>query len=389
LVISDVACESEPDPAIRNDETLRGECIAGALSTPHLVGLLEESGFEAVMLLKRFPYRQIRGHAFFSLTYSALKPASVEPVSVIYRGPLPFIMTGGGRLIQKGAVASLDRRQAELLGDQVFLLDETGKVVNIEAENTCACCRAPEDEAAGGKATFMVLEPGKHPSGCRVCGAPLAYERYPQERRCAYCGLPFSTNSHCQEGHYVCDRCHGQDALAVIRHICLHTDETDMIRLLERIRRHPAIPVHGPEHHAMVPGIILAVYRNLGGEIPETLVETGISRGGNIAGGFCGFMGICGAAVGVGIAFSLLLDANPVKPGQRQLVQSATQAALKEIAGLEAARCCQRDSWIALVKAAELSKSMLAVTLRADHRLLCEQRHQNRECLGKRCPLHP
>ena len=54
LVIADVVCETEPGPVIRNDETLRGECIAGALTQSNLVGLLEESGFEGILLNKRF-----------------------------------------------------------------------------------------------------------------------------------------------------------------------------------------------------------------------------------------------------------------------------------------------------------------------------------------------
>ena len=61
LVISDVVCETEPGPAIRNDDTLKGECIAGALTAPHLMALLEESGFESTILLKRFPYREVQG----------------------------------------------------------------------------------------------------------------------------------------------------------------------------------------------------------------------------------------------------------------------------------------------------------------------------------------
>ena len=44
LVISDVVCDREPDGAIRNDATLQGECIGGALTQKDLVGLLEESG---------------------------------------------------------------------------------------------------------------------------------------------------------------------------------------------------------------------------------------------------------------------------------------------------------------------------------------------------------
>jgi hypothetical protein len=201
--------------------------------------------------------------------------------------------------------------------------------------------------------------------------------------------MVFSANTTCEKGHYVCDQCHTEDAVAVIRHICLQTDETDVVRLFERIRSHPSIAMHGPEYHAMIPGILLCTYRNLGGDISDKVIETGILRGKGVAGGFCGFMGICGAAVGVGVAFSLLLDANPVKPSQRSTVQGATQAVLAEIAGVKAARCCQRDGFIALTKAAELSQTLLPVTLKAEYRLVCRQMRLNKECLGKTCVLHP
>jgi hypothetical protein len=161
-----------------------------------------------------------------------------------------------------------------------------------------------------------------------------------------------------------------------------------MIRLFRRIRQHPAIPVNGPEHHALVPGIILATYRNLGGNIPVSTIETGIRRGTSVAGGYCAFMGVCGAAVGVGIAFSLILEASPLTPGRRQTVQSATQSVLSEISSLKAARCCQRDSWLALTKSVTLSRRYLPISLEANQPMNCIQQHRNKECMGFSCPLY-
>ena len=384
LVIADVTCDDEPDPAIRNDENLRGECIAGALTTAHLVALLEETGFTGVMLCKRFAYRTVQGHPFFSLTYTAVKPRPETPIPVIYRGPLPALMLPDGQLLRPGAPASLDRQQADLLGEQLFQLDTAGNVLNIEAENTCACAIAPEQAETATAPTGK-----KRTTGCMVCGAPLAYQRIAQKRRCAFCGMTVAATSVCTDGHYVCDQCHAHDAVAVIRQICRHTDECDMIRLLAHIRQHPAIPMHGPEYHALVPAIVLTTYRNRGGGATPELIEAGISRGSGIAGGFCGFMGICGAAVGVGIAFSLLLDANPVRATERTTIQRATQSVLHEIAQYCAARCCQRDVWIALTRAAELSQTILPIALQADCPLVCQQMAQNNECLGRQCPLHP
>ncbi|MDY6953929.1 MAG: DUF5714 domain-containing protein, partial [Thermodesulfobacteriota bacterium] len=392
LVISDVVCDAEPDPAIRNDEILRGECIAGAMTQKDLMGILVESGFQSIHLIKRFPYRKVQGHPFFSLTYQARKPLSSEKVPVMYRGPLPTIVSAEGTVLMPGIASHLPKAEAELLGEEIFILDKEGAVTNVAAENTCACFQAPQVEStplamAGTGEILQPLTLTKRASGCMVCGAPITYLSEPKEVTCAYCQKTFSANALCEKGHFVCDTCHLKDGLKAIERICLQTEETDMLALLEAIRRHPAIPVHGPEHHALVPGIVLATFRNLGGDIGPSVIAEGIKRGSTIAGGHCAFMGVCGAAVGVGISFSLILDANPLKPSERKTVQTVTQTVLAEIAKLKAARCCQRDSWIALKKAAELSETVLPIALKANSPVVCRQRKTNKECLGSDCPL--
>ncbi len=390
LVISDVVCENEPGAGIRNDQQLRGECIAGALTEAHLMGLLEESGFRNVTLLKRFPYRAVNGHPFYALTYRAEKPKISEKIRSIYRGPLPHIITDSGTLLLRGIPSFIERSEADVLDGQVFVLNGNGAVVNASFENTCACDLPPQKakSALPASALSRSLSINRRPKGCMICGKPLQYSSIEQEYNCMYCGLVFHASSCCEAGHYVCDKCHAADALIVIRKVCLRSAETDMIRLFADIKRHPAIPVHGPEYHAMAPGIILATYRNLGGVLSDGCIETGISRGSGVGGGFCGFFGVCGAAAGVGIAFSIMLDANPLKPKQRQAVMSVTQSVLQEIAGYETARCCQRDVLLALRKASALSEEFLPISLKAEYKHVCWQKHLNRECAGKACPFH-
>jgi hypothetical protein len=147
--------------------------------------------------------------------------------------------------------------------------------------------------------------------------------------------------------------------------------------------------VHGPEHHALVPAVILTTYRNLGGEIAEGDILTGIDRGLSISGGSCGFMGICGAAVGVGIAFSIILGANPLTPEPRQAVQRILSEITGVLAGQEAARCCRRECFLSLREAARLSDDFLPVSLRADEGSPCDQHRVNAECSREGCPLFP
>lgn len=388
LVISDVVCETDPDAAIRNDETLRGECIAGALTEKDLVGILEESGLTDIRFVKRFPYRIVNGHPFFSLTYEAFKPALEKQVRVMYRGPFRGAVTGDGRWLPAGRIETVSQRVADRLGDSVFVLDDQGQVTNMALENGCACFTPPEPKAGGKTAALETPSPPKkRAQGCMVCGKPLIYASQETEQICVYCGETALANAVCEDGHHVCDRCHAQDALDVITHLCLTSRETDMIALMAAIRRHPKVPVHGPEHHALVPGVILATCRNLGQAVTEETIRTGIQRGSTIAGGHCAFMGVCGAAVGAGIALSLLLEANPVKGPERKQVQTAVQRILAEIGDLEAARCCQRDVWIALRKTAELSADLLPVRLLADAELICRQQARNAECMGRDCPV--
>ena len=384
LVISDVVCETEPDAAIRNDAELQGECIAGALLQKDLIGLLEESGFVDIRLIKRFPYRVVAGHPFFSLTFAAWTPQpATQQVAVIYRGPLPQLPLPDGTVLFPGQKTLIAHDLAEHLNEHIFLLDDTGAVTNLDLADGCACALPPEADKAASPAPSVI----KYRSGCMVCGNELIYPEREVELTCHYCGQTALANAHCDKRHFVCDHCHSEDALAVMEHLCVEAAETDMLEILARLRKHPSIPVHGPEHHALMPAVIVTAYRNSGGQVEDDLIATAIRRGNQIIGGSCAFTGICGSATGVGIAFSLLLQANPVKAEQRQIVQQITHRVLADIAALKAARCCQRDCWLGLKKAAELSEEYLPIALQANAIIGCDQRHQNQECIGMECPV--
>jgi 7,8-dihydro-6-hydroxymethylpterin dimethyltransferase len=442
LIIADVVCDTEPPAALKNDDILRGECLAGAMTQKDLFGLLQESGFSAVQARKRFPYRQVQGQPFYSLTYSAVKPEAVRTVQVMYPGPLAGIVTEQGDLLPAGVSRRLNLVSLPKDTGELFILDDQGAVSN-QAWEAPACCPGTQgccssasaaempsparsccsidgvvvtphpdpllsrgegikkDEAAEDWYTSHLQEApadvavqaptdihgAKQASGCMVCGSPLNYASQASPAQCVYCRTEQTTNARCQQGHFVCDACHSREALAVIEHLLTTTRETDMLALLEEIRNHPAVPRHGPEHHSLVPGIILAAYRNSGGQVTPAMLQSALRRGKSMAGGACAYLGVCGAAAGVGAAFSLLLDANPVKPQERQAIKQITLAALQASAHLTGARCCQQECWLALRQAAQISGQYLPVALKAEAPLSCRQWQQNQECLGVECPL--
>jgi MoaA/NifB/PqqE/SkfB family radical SAM enzyme/SAM-dependent methyltransferase len=405
LVVSDIVTDEPIPVAIKNNEQFRGECLGGALRQEDLLAMLRGAGFGGVSLIKRFPYRVEGETRFYSLTFRAYRPEEERKVEVIYRGPFAAVWTESGALLLKGERTQVALSEAESLAESLFVLDGQGAVTNLAQENSCcapssegplrqsgSCCESGEREAPSKIVALPSLRQpvgGRHHSGCMACGKEIGYLAHEREVACHYCGGVKRTNAVCVEGHYICDGCHQQDGLSAIRLLCAETKEQDMLLLLDTIRRHPAIPLHGPEHHAMVPGIILATYRNLGGQISREDIFTGIERGSKVPGGVCGFWGNCGAAAGVGIAFSVLLEATPLTPKPRQQVQEITSRVLGEIALTQGARCCQRETVTALREAALLSHHLLPISLLAEADFFCKQFSTNRECIAGQCSLWP
>ena len=389
MVISDVVTETDPPLSIRADHQLMGECIGGAFVQEYLLTLLRDMGFVNAGVIKRFPYRIVQDHLFYSLTFSAYKPpmkkASLD--DVMYAGPFRAVVTDSGSVLYRGGRFRLDLGPGSdpdtLARTGMHLLDSsTGYTTNVDAEPSCACHIPPE-----------AIDPGpvEHvpETGCLICGEPLVYETVPSERTCVKCGRSEPATSLCRNGHYVCDLCHLGDPIEIARKVCTTSSETDMLRLMKDIRAHDRFPMHGPEHHGLVPGVILATYRNLGGPVGKDEILTGIQRGILIPGGACAYMGSCGAATGVGIAFSIILEATPLTPASRKKVQGLVGEIIQVLSQREAARCCQRECYLSFTLAAQRSGELLGLSLVADAPFPCTQHALNNECIKAACPLYP
>jgi hypothetical protein len=257
-------------------------------------------------------------------------------------------------------------------------------MAEVDVEPTCACFVTPEEQTAPHPPALKAYR-----QGCMVCGAELIYAETIQSKSCHYCQQVKPSDAQCANGHFVCDACHSQDAVEIIKQVCLNTRERDVLRLMQTIRSHPHFGLHGPEHHSLVPAVILTALRNSGDDISDDRILTAIQRGQTIAGGACAFLGVCGAAIGVGIAFSILLQADPYKKDERQTVQQVTHRVLGKISSYTAARCCQRDVWLGLQEASRLLKEIMGKTLIVDQQIVCKQFRKNKECIRDQCPLWP
>ena len=80
------------------------------------------------------------------------------------------------------------------------------------------------------------------------------------------------------------------------------------------LMQNPHVPMHGPEHHFLVPAMLLAAYYNTIGEPYRKSRVLGLARerSGLVKGGSCGLLGDCGAAVGTGIFIPIITGATPL-----------------------------------------------------------------------------
>jgi len=227
----------------------------------------------------------------------------------------------------------------------------------------------------------------KSRDNCGVCGTPLLYGTENVLRRCDFCGIEYSTLIYCPEGHYICDVCHGRKALDILREVLNSTTATVPTEILETVMSHPSVPMHGPEHHAMVPAIIVAAVKNAGYAVPEQAVEKALVRGAMVPGGWCGSHGACGAGVGVGIAISALTKATPLTGKTRALANEATAFALTSMLDGHP-RCCKRASRKALEAAVEFLDTRMGIILSKGQKIKCKYVERNRECVREDCAYY-
>jgi hypothetical protein len=226
-------------------------------------------------------------------------------------------------------------------------------------------------------------------TGCMICGRPLVYEQTARPMRCAVCGRETESSCACEDGHFVCDACHEAASIAFFAPVLLASTERDPLRLLEQTMALPQVHMHGPEHHVLVPCVLLTAYRNNGGEIDlSAALKEAVRRAKQVPGGACGYWGVCGAAAGAGIYMSILLGSNPVHKEAWPLPQRLVADCLNTIADVGGPRCCKRTGRLAVTRAAAYTADWLGVDMPLGE-VRCRYFRENRECLLRGCPYFP
>jgi hypothetical protein len=222
-------------------------------------------------------------------------------------------------------------------------------------------------------------------TNCAICAQPLVYASDARAVVCHLCGKENRSLIYCPAGHYVCDACHSRSAVNALRQLLAVTREKDPGALLEEALAHPSVSTHGPEHHVMVPAVIVAAARNAG-FAPDAAVDKAIDRASKVPGGWCGLYGDCGAAVGLGIAVSVITGATPLTGPPRTLAMRATSFALSRMLDNQA-RCCKRASRTAVKAAVQYMAERLDMVLPYSGPARCSFTSRNAECPKELCPF--
>jgi hypothetical protein len=234
----------------------------------------------------------------------------------------------------------------------------------------------------------LTNQAGNHKSGCLVCGAELLYSDDAEQRTCMYCEEAGLSSVACANGHYVCDACHSGSANDLIQRFCSASARREPVSMAITLMKDARVKMHGPEHHFLVPAVLLAAFCNTTGRERERagLIAKARERAQEIKGGSCGFNGNCGAGVGTGIFVSLVTGATPLSHAPWRFANLMTAESLRVIAEHGGPRCCKRDSFLAILAAGDFLSRELEVALPKES-VTCDFSALNHECLQSGCPF--
>ena len=232
-----------------------------------------------------------------------------------------------------------------------------------------------------------ISSPPQKTSGCLICGGELVYlpnKSYSLE--CEYCTRKYKTSVFCINGHYVCDQCHSKGILGLVENLCQKSNDVNPYTLAQEIFLLPELNMHGPEYHSIIPAIIVTAYDNLHEKKKDLDIKEAIYRGQKIIGGACGSHGACGAAIGVGIAYSIIHEVTPFSSKTRGTAQKLTALGLLEISQYGGPRCCKRDGLLSINVAV---KHFFKAPFSLENSYVCNQYRGNELCIKTACPYFP
>jgi len=225
---------------------------------------------------------------------------------------------------------------------------------------------------------------------CFFCEKELSESTIVQN--CIYCGKSEEVQLCCPDHHFVCNTCKEKNVWDVIDNFCFTAASANPVQMAETLMKFPGFKMHCPDHHYLVPAVLLASYskklhkrKKLAGWL-----KIARNRAEKVPGGFCGTHGSCGAAVGTGIFISAITGATPLSGMEWNLSNSVVGHSLLSMAQYGGPRCCKRVTFLSLQEAGNFLRERLSVQLEMPEKIECTFSQKNEEqCLKEHCPFYP
>ncbi len=180
----------------------------------------------------------------------------------------------------------------------------------------------------------------------------------------------------------------------------LRRTERDPVVMFERVmedlrRRWEGMPLHGPWHHAILPGVLIASLRNNGYSFTDEDVMEAMFRGHLIPAASCGFLGVCGCAVGVGIMVSMIRGSTPLHDRERADSLIHAGEAIKRIGRMGSGplgHCCNKSALLSIIYAVNvLDKFGYSIPHPKPKEMVgrCRIADLNERCHREKCMFYP
>ena len=185
-----------------------------------------------------------------------------------------------------------------------------------------------------------------------------------------------------------------ETVLSGINRVCLDAydrNRTDPIELIQAIWESPDFPMHCPEHHILVPAVLMTVYRSVRRDERKLLEEnlkTINERGRNLLPGFCGYYGACGVGIGSGLFLAVFTDTTPMSGKTWGWANRLSSLCLGAVSTHGGPRCCKRVSYLTIETTLPFISENIGLELSIANPIECRDSDQNKECLRKNCPYY-
>ncbi|MFB0559762.1 MAG: DUF5714 domain-containing protein [Candidatus Lokiarchaeia archaeon] len=220
---------------------------------------------------------------------------------------------------------------------------------------------------------------------CTVCGKPL--NPISEELECIYCKDISMADYACNNSHFVCENCRLATPDELILKTCERSEIKNPNELANLLMSHPAVLMHSPIHHYLVPAVLLSAIKNAGYELRNNAINIAIKRGKRIPYGTCGSLGVCGAGAGVGIAVSVLTRATYLSDVERSKALDASGESLISISKLGGPRCCKASVYASIETAVKFLKKNFGIILPSSF-TGCPFSSSNEKCRKNECKYY-